>query len=197
MNIYKSSYQTKAVRMDDLARAFKKEGFQPIPTGRGVPADVIRDIVETNPDLKYEILRARVEFVPLEHKVWSNGEDLVDATDYELRELQRITTDPFVRVMEVVSGRTSSIVRRIMEVQLQIDFTKFALSRGPSSVLARQCIKDLAVIKGRSPAQLYNQYIDVFLSCWVEAIAAPRPVRTSYVQKQNAPKIPVRAVVAW
>lgn len=195
--MYKSTFQTKAVRMDDLARAFKKEGFQPIPTGQGVPAEVIRDIVDTNQQMKAAVTSGRAQFVPLEYRAWTNGEDIVDATDWEIREPERTTVDPFVRVMERVPGRTSSVVRRIMEVQLQIDFTKFALSRGANSVLARQCIKDLAVIKGRSPTQLYNQYIDVFLSCWVEAIAAPRPIRTQYVQKQNATKIPARAVVTW
>lgn len=191
--MYKSAYQTKAVSFEDLARAYTKEGFKKIPTGRGVPANLIRDILGANPDIGKEVASGRGVFFPEQFGMWTNGEDYVEQLDWSVRSPRQETKDPYIKVVEFVPGRTSGIVERILERELQIQYITYSLSRGPISSASAQCIEDLALMKGRDPEQLFDQYIDTFLSCWIDVIATPKTVKPKY-WRDEVYKVPMRAV---
>lgn len=177
----KSIFQTKAVSYEDLARAFDRE-FQKLPTGSAIPANLIRDILKANPQMASTVLGGRGEFVPQKYDMWMDGPNIIEQADWIVREPVRTTKDPTIRVIQLEPSDTKYKVQEILERQLQIQFTTYSLSRGPISREAAQCIEDLAIIKQRSPEQLYNQYLDTFMSCWVDAIASPKTVRPKYAR---------------
>ncbi len=183
--MYKREFRTETVEMQDIARAFEKAGLDPVPTSRGVPRDVIAEILRSHPEYARDIENGRLDLVPLDYKEYSNGEDSVKVVDYNIEEPERtVYHDPMVIVEERVLGRTSSIVKEILETQMKIDATTLLLAKGINSKYVRQCLKELAALQGVKSSELYASYINNYLAAWVRTVSSPRLARTQLMKKK-------------
>lgn len=168
MNMYKTILTSEALRMEDLDRALKKAGFQPLPLGQTVPRDVVGDVLDSNPEHRHLVESGRVDFVPTDYRVYRNGEDTVKAVDYELRQPTRTTNDPVIIIEESVPGRTSGIVKEILLKELTIDSIKFSISRGVHSTEVITCLKEISLLTGESFEKLYSKHRERTAHVWAE-----------------------------
>ena len=171
-------------------RGLKENGFREVPTDGRIPAETRNNIVESFPGMKNGLASGDIEFEPIEYREFDNQGDRTTLTDFKFVEPARVTQDPFIEVYENVKGRTSSIVRRVVIRESQIDWIKFSLCRGINSPQALQCLKDLSEVLKKSPEEIYRNYQSALLSSFSDAIAYKNPVR-------KLEKIPMGATPAW
>lgn len=173
--MYKTKFQTYAVKMEDIVTAFDRIGFERMLARSRVPNQVIIDALSMNPEGRNAFIRGQAEFFPLQYQEWKNGSDIIQGLDYELREPIRVTTDPVIIVTEVVYGRTSYLVKEALDRELEIDFVKSARMKGVNSNDARRCITELADLRNENPTYLYSKYADWFHNTWVPILNGERP----------------------
>lgn len=169
-----SIFSIDASKLEDISEGLRNAGFYQTSVNEPVPTREIRDIISTLSSKEREKLaEGDAQLITRGRTTFTNGGDDISINDFDLVDVERVRTDPVISVREKVKGRTSDVVREILEDVVKVDVLKFGLK----SILSRQfktSVADLARLEGISPKLLYRKYCDILITSCVRGVKADR-----------------------
>jgi len=169
-----SIFSVDASKLEDISEGLRNAGFYQTSVNEPVPTREIRDIVSTlSAKEREKLAEGDARLITRGRTTFTNGGDDIAINDFDLVDVERVRTDPVISVREKVKGRTSGVVREILEDVVKVDVLKFGLK----SILSKQfktSIADLARLEGTSPKLLYQKYCDILIASCVRGVKADR-----------------------
>lgn len=190
----KTIFQIDGSKQPDVVSGLKKAGFRLASMNKPIPTGELRDVLSTLGDRTRLMLgTGEAFFIPKGRAEFLNGDDSVTVNDFDIAENQTFRNDPVVIVVERIPGRTSRVVKEILEETVTVDMIKCALS----SVTSRKfktSVADLARITREDPDVVYNRCINTLVKSCVTGFKRIDVIESDLLPAKMQQRIPVAAV---
>ncbi|QLH11232.1 hypothetical protein [Nitrosarchaeum sp. AC2] len=170
MSGYKTIFSIEGSHQDDVVNGIKKAGYNLASLNNPVSLDAIRDIIGTlSTSFRNQLSTGRAELIPRGSAVFSKDGDSINVIDFDVQARQREYSDPVIIVIEQIPGRTSNIIKEILEDVVKIDIIKNSLLSLDSRQF-RTSVNDLARINCEDPRETYNRCVTSLVRSCVSGI---------------------------
>lgn len=186
----KTVFQIDGSKQADVVKGIRKAEFDLVSMNRPMRRDEVRDILGTLSDrVRRSLSTGAASFIPRGRAEFSNGDDSVTVNDFDIKENQTTRPDPVIIVMEQIPGRTSSIIKEILEETVTVDIIKAALLSVTSRKF-KNSVKDLARITNENPNAVYNRCINTLVKSCVSGFRRLDIRESDLLPKKIMQKIP-------
>lgn len=192
--MYETTFSIEGSQQNDVVNGIRKAGYNLVSLNKPIATDTVRAIFGTlSSSVRNRLSSGNAEFIPRGSAVFSKDSDSIGVYDFDIQERQRIDSDPVIVVYEKIPGRTSNLIKEILEDVIKVDIIKSALKSVNDSQF-KTSINDLARICNENPNVVYDRCIKFLITSCVSGIRTIDVNEAKLMPKQRIPKQKVAAV---
>ncbi|WP_182129247.1 hypothetical protein [Nitrosopumilus sp. b3] len=170
MNEFKSVFSIEGTKQEPIVGGIERAGYNLISLNNPVSTDAIRDIIGTlGTSVRNSLSAGRAELIPRASAMFSKDGDTINVIDFDVQDIQQTYSDPIIIVTEQIPGRTSNLIKEILEDVVKIDIIKNSLL-SLDSIQFKTSIDDLARLKKEDPRETYNRCVTSLIRSCVGGI---------------------------